>query len=499
MIRQASRIFAALIFALPCARAFATLPPPARHVLLISVDGLHAVDLARYVADHPRSALGHLQAAGVSYTDARTPAPADSFPGLLALLTGGTPAVTGVYYDVTWDRRFAPPTGPCIARGARVAWNESIDRAGGGSIDPGKLPRDPARGCAPVRPWQYLRVNTVFDVVRQAGGGTAWADKHPAYDIIQGPHGDGVEDLYTPEIGANGEDLASAAGRGITGSIVRTEAYDAHKMEAVLHEIAGLRHDGRTPAPVPAVFGLNIQEVNVAQKVAGYLSADGAPSAPLENALHHVDALLHEARAALAAHGLAASTLIILTAKHGNGPIDPSRVRHIPAIALREAIERAAPGELAQLTADQGALVWLHRASAAARIAHSLDAERAPLGIQRVLWGARLALRFPAPAGDSRAPDLIVIPEDGVIYAKPGAVKRAEHGGFLADDRHVALLLSGPMLAAPGRRLHAPVMTTQVAPTILRALGLDPARLDAVREQGTPVLRGLVWHETQSE
>jgi arylsulfatase A-like enzyme len=35
------------------------------------------------------------------------------------------------------------------------------------------------------------------------------------------------------------------------------------------------------------------------------------------------------------------------------------------------------------------------------------------------------------------------------------------------------------------------VETTSVAPTILRLLGLDPRDLEAVREEGTPVLPGI--------
>jgi hypothetical protein len=35
------------------------------------------------------------------------------------------------------------------------------------------------------------------------------------------------------------------------------------------------------------------------------------------------------------------------------------------------------------------------------------------------------------------------------------------------------------------------VATTQVAPTILRLLGIDPDSLDAVRSEGTPVLPGI--------
>ena len=52
-----------------------------QHVLLISVDGLHALDLARYVEMHPGSAMAELSAHGVTFTNARTPANSDSFPG----------------------------------------------------------------------------------------------------------------------------------------------------------------------------------------------------------------------------------------------------------------------------------------------------------------------------------------------------------------------------------------------------------------------------------
>src|ERR1700690_3860954 len=71
--------------------------PDVRHVLLISVDGLHGGDLARWTAGHPDSTLARLADTGVDYTDAHTPTPSDSFPGLLALVTGGTPKTTGVY------------------------------------------------------------------------------------------------------------------------------------------------------------------------------------------------------------------------------------------------------------------------------------------------------------------------------------------------------------------------------------------------------------------
>jgi len=82
---------------------------PAPHVLLISVDGLHALDLSNYVNTHPSSTLAALSEHGVTYTNNQTSSPSDSFPGLAALLTGGSPVKTGFWYDVTWNRALSPP------------------------------------------------------------------------------------------------------------------------------------------------------------------------------------------------------------------------------------------------------------------------------------------------------------------------------------------------------------------------------------------------------
>jgi hypothetical protein len=71
-----------------------------RHVLLISVDGMHQSDLNWYVAKHPSSTLAKLTHGGSEYTNAETSNPSDSDPGGTALMTGGNHKSTGVYYDV---------------------------------------------------------------------------------------------------------------------------------------------------------------------------------------------------------------------------------------------------------------------------------------------------------------------------------------------------------------------------------------------------------------
>jgi arylsulfatase A-like enzyme len=90
--------------------------------------------------------------------------------------------------------------------------------------------------------------------------------------------------------------------------------------------------------------------------------------------------------------------------------------------------------------------------------------------------------------GDPRTPDIIVLPNVGVVYT--GSLKKqSEHGGFAWDDTNVMILVSNPDFEH--RTIHSFVETTQVAPTILKFLGLDPDDLDAVRKEGTPVLPGL--------
>src|SRR5262249_35237630 len=162
-------------------------------------DGLHALDVERYVHLNPGSALAQLAGHGVTYSNARTPSNSDSFPGLLALVTGGSPVSTGVFYDVSYDRTIFDPTNTTCSGGPgnMMVFDESIDLYVNGVsqnvIDPTKLPRyiDSHGNCAPLYPHAALRANTIFEVAKAAGRRTAWEDKHPAYDLINGPSGTG--------------------------------------------------------------------------------------------------------------------------------------------------------------------------------------------------------------------------------------------------------------------------------------------------------------------
>ena len=93
------------------------------HVLLISIDGMHAVDFENCVKAGTCPNLAALGQTGINYTRTSTSRPSDSFPGLLALVTGGTPKTVGGFYDVAWDRVLAPPavtTGNGLAAGTCI-------------------------------------------------------------------------------------------------------------------------------------------------------------------------------------------------------------------------------------------------------------------------------------------------------------------------------------------------------------------------------------------
>ncbi|HEX3549225.1 MAG TPA: alkaline phosphatase family protein [Candidatus Elarobacter sp.] len=474
--------------------ALAGHPGDVKRVLLISVDGMHAVDLQRFVASNPSSTLAMLSKSGTTYTEAHTPVPSDSFPGLLALVTGGHPASTGVYYENNFDRSGYPPGSNCAGPvGTIVHLDESIDFNandihGGGGIDPTKLTLQKTGGsCTPVFPHQYLRVNTAFEVVKAHGGRTAWSDKEQSYEMLNGPSGHGVDDLYNLEIAAG----------GTTGSEVATQAYDNLKVTVILNQIDGKSSTGAAGAGVPTLFGMNFQAVSVGQKLAtdpatglhgGYVDASGTPGPMLAGALTFVDTALGKFVSELKAKGLYDTTAIVVTAKHGNQPIDHTLRRGVDPTGLSTALA----GNLGNgfIQTDDLALIWLQNRSDANE--DSALANLKAVAVPEAFDQGVVFTRTNQPPGwgrwsDPRMPDFGIEPNAGVIYTT--GTKVSEHGGFRDDDTHVALLVSRP--GAPAVTVTRAVQTTQVAPTILHLLDIAPGSLQAVGQEGTSPLPRL--------
>jgi hypothetical protein len=544
-----------------------------KHVLLISIDGMHAVDfincsrgISGVNGGEPYCQnLAELADNGVNYLETSTSKPSDSFPGLMAIVTGGTPRTFGAFYDVAYDRSLDPPaetTGNGVAgapglctpdtppTGSTTEFDEGIDidktQLNGGapagvdggvlSIDPNKLDRDPANNCAGVYPWNFVRTNTIFGVVHAAGGYTAWSDKHPSYSSVSGP-GDGtnVDDYYSPEInsipvalpnvpGCNPlpDQTAVASSNAWTDSFQNIQCYDSLKVKAVLNWIDGLTHSGKPYGKTPVVFGMNFQVVSVGEKLiekslsptvtGGYMDAEGRPTPALLSEIEFADVSIGRMVRALRERGLLRSTLIIISAKHGQSPIDSARYTGIttngpvttsPVTILDNNGDGCIPTSESPSnssgigpTEDDVSLIWLNDKCTTMQAVDMLEkaspATANVAGIGQIFAGRSLIQMFNRPGlppnGDPRTPDIIVTPNVGVTYS--GSTKKlAEHGGFSHDDTNVMLLVSNPGLKQ--KRVTSPVETMQIAPTILEALGLDPNQLQAVQLQHTQELPGL--------
>ena len=534
-----------------------------KHVLLISIDGMHALDYENCAHNSTCPVMASLGKHGVTYPRTSTSKPSDSFPGLMAIVTGGSPKSVGAWYDVAYDRILAPPTietgngnppGVCNEghnNGATTEYEEGneIDQTelNGGfagyslidggikSIDPKKLNRDPFNHCNPVYSWNFIRTNSIYGVIHAAGGYTAWSDKHAAYAAVNG-HTDGtlptnVDDYYSPEVNSNViplKGLTTASGDNCevvdpnpkvtdwTTSFKEIRCYDQLKVNAIVNEINGKTHLGASNAPVPVIFGMNFQAVSVGQKLieggvkGGYMNAAGDPTSNMLNEIVFADDAIGQMVTALKKQGLFEKTTIIITAKHGQSPVDTHRFQELGnGITTTPSTLLFNQGLLAQTpcefnggtppcpagvggglgaTEDDISLNWLKDSNNTLAGVNLLEDNAAAAGIGQIFYGASITTDYNSPTTDSRTPDIIVAPNVGVVFTS-SSKKQAEHGGFANDDTKVMLLVSNPNIDQSTN--YQFVDTKQVAPTILQLLGLDPNKLDAVKMEGTTVLPGL--------
>jgi len=541
---------------------------------------MHAVDYENCVASKTCPHLAALGGTGVNYSRTTTSRPSDSFPGLMAIVSGGSPRTVGAFYDVAYDRVLAPPKiatgnglpgGTCnlgVVNGTQTEYEEGNEfdqsKLNGGfsgystidggvkSINPDRLVRDPFNNCQPVYSWNFVRTNTIFGVIHAAGGYTAWSDKHAGYASVSGPTGtnqpSNVDDYYSPEVNslqivlpglttANGFNCGALVPNGDnwTTDFDAIKCNDQLKVNAVLNQIHGRTHLGTSKAPVPAIFGMNFQAVSVGQKLispksatrtdansGGYEDAQGTPRPKMLAEIQYVDAAIGQMVGALGHEGLLDSTTIIITAKHGQSPIDPNRFFPIPGNSGNNGTPPSGfigsllpavysdPNNGLGLAEDDISQIWLADSSRTGDAVTILENASTAIGLGQIYYGASLNTIFspagvpehPGPCcklregGDPRTPDIVVIPNVGVVYTG-NLKKQSEHGGFAWDDTNVMLLVSNPRMEA--RTVNSFVETAQVAPTILKILGLDPDALDAARLEGTPVLPFLFTNGEQNK
>jgi hypothetical protein len=408
---------------------------------LISVDGMHQSDLAWYVANHPNSELAKLAEGGQEYTNDHTSDPSDSDPGGTALMTGADPKVTGIYYDDEYSHGVFPAgttncSGP--VPGGNVIYDSPDDKLPavpdllnngsgntfpsfdeGGSIYPGGIDTDPGKimnlsphpqsglnpatypvdpkTCKPIQPWDFLGVNTIFQVIHNAGMRTAFAEKHAIYTSFNGPGSNGmsIDDFFGPEI-----DSQAVEPNGVpypvdgawTADNAATKQYDSYKVQAVINWIDGYDHSGTGPkVGTPAIYGMNFQTVSTAEKLksspavligpnaqgnytdgpslpGGYVTENGVqvPGPLLQSALEYVNDSLQRMVDAIQAAGETNSTAIILTAKHGQSPLNTSQLQRIDDGPIISGVNAAwaeehpsNPTLVVQEADDDGLLWWL--------------------------------------------------------------------------------------------------------------------------------------------
>ena len=337
-----------------------------------------------------------------------------------------------------------------------------------------------------------------------------------------GPGGKGLDDYYSPEVSSISIPLPGIkTSQGVSCATVRDQVngptawnssfadiqcYDALKVHALLNQIAGKTHNGAA-AVTPVLFGMNFQSVYIGQSVSepgvgngGYQNAAALPSAKLLAEIEFVDASIGDIVAALKAAGIYEDTLLIITAKHGDSPIDPTRYvadgSNTPATLLGNAIpfsESPLNSTGIGATEDDVSVLWLKKGASVSDAVELLEKNAAAIGLGEIYYGPTLALNYNVggldPGEDPRTPDIIVTPDEGITYSG-STTMIGDHGGFAHDDTNVVMLVANPHFSP--RTVSSAVTTAQVAPTIVQALSLEPTALDAVRTEGTPVLPEVI-------
>lgn len=196
------------------------------------------------------------------------------------------------------------------------------------------------------------------------------------------------------------------------------------------------------------------------------MDAQGTPTPSMQGEIEF-DAIGQFVDAGKQEHALQ-DTTIIITAKHGQSPIDPDRFEPIPGHARTNG---SAPStilgaaylpdsEINQIGAPEVdvSLLWL-KPGASTRSAVALQESNAKAAaIGQIFYGASLEPLYGKPGllqsgANPRTPDIIITPNVGVIYT--GSLKKqAEHG-----DSPRTIPTSCPGLESCNRTAHGAVVS----------------------------------------
>ena len=374
-----------------------------RHVLLVSIDGMHALDLANCSGENGGAVtcptLKALAKTGLVYTQASTSKPSDSFPGLTALVTGGTPKSTGAFYDVSYDRALSPPTqttpygipgGPdlCPKSWARrsASTRRSTPTTRGWTAAAASTPTSAARSEERLRARLSAQFHPREHDVRGRSGRrrlhrmvgqapvlrTRQRQQRPGrrrflcarnqFDPGSAPQVTSMKCSPLPD-----QTAVPIPTRGRTASRTSSATTASRSRRSSTRSTEGPQR--RVHTPVPTLFGMNFQAVSVGEKLVETSTRRPAaimtPSARLQALANGIVRRCIDRRmvSELKDDTSSTSTTIIITAKHGQSPIDPNRVLRIPA----DNASKAPPSSLitpapVQALEDDVSLLWLQNA-----------------------------------------------------------------------------------------------------------------------------------------
>jgi len=346
-------------------------------------------------------------------------------------------------------------------------------------------------------------------VIHNAGGYTAWSDKHPSYSSVAGPGGNTLDDYYSPEINSLVVPLPGVATpealscttvpdpsqvSSWTDSFQNIKCYDTLKVRAILKQIHGKTHNGAS-AQVPNIFGMNFQAVSVGQKLieanvgtGGYIDGAGTPTTELLGEFQFIDASIGEMVTALKNTGNFESTLIVITAKHGQAPVDPNRFfptgRNSGYTTPADLIANLLPSSESPTgsgigpTQDDVSLLWLKNAADTTSAVVTLEKNGTAIGLGTIFYGPTLALNYNTPGlppyGDPRTPDIIVTPNPA---SSTPAVPRSSPSTAASRTMTPTSSCSSPTRPSPRARSPPPQRQRRSPPLSSRPSGSIQKRL----------------------
>src|SRR5260370_33228233 len=158
------------------------------------------------------------------------------------------------------------------------------------------------------------------------------------------------------------------------------------------------------------------------------------------------------------------STLFIVTAKHGQSPINPTKIKkpghfadlvaalpdaatNVGAIAIASA-NNCSTGACGFVQDDDIALIWLQDQTQTQAAADYLNANANALFIDEVMAGNEIKLQFHSPRTDKATPDILVQPNYCTAYTHSSS-KQPKQGGFSSADTTVWPTASNRPLTSP--------------------------------------------------